>query len=188
MDNRPSQIRIYIFIPNRWCFWLGNIFLFFSQVNVCKYRFVKPKILRHVLQATADDGKQVEQSSDNRCVLWWTARVLVFELSFKWHTCSWCYFVRFWPISHKFNSCVTDRRTDWRTDRRTDRKTDTTSYKDAKLYLIKGWEPVELYVCVCVFVFLSVFLLNYLCVFLTFILIFSSLIGRNLFVVWPNFY
>ena len=33
-----------------------------------------------------DNGEQVEQSSDNRCVLWRTARVLVFESSFKWHT------------------------------------------------------------------------------------------------------
>ena len=30
--------------------------------------------------------KQVEQSSDNRCVLWQTACVLVFESSFKQHT------------------------------------------------------------------------------------------------------
>ena len=30
--------------------------------------------------------EQVEQSSDNRCVLWRTARVLVYESSFEWHT------------------------------------------------------------------------------------------------------
>ena len=41
-------------------------------------------IMHHPYQFT---GKQVEQSSDNRCVLRRTARVLVFESSFKLAYC-----------------------------------------------------------------------------------------------------
>ena len=43
---------------------------------------------------------------------------------------SWCYSVQIWPISQKFNSCVTDGRADRPTDGRTDRRTDTPSYRD----------------------------------------------------------
>ena len=70
-------------------------------------------------------GEQVEQSSDNRCVLGELPaylslnRLLNGILSY-----SWCYFVQFRPISQKFNSCVTDRRMVRRRDGRTDRQTD----------------------------------------------------------------
>ena len=71
--------------------------------------------------------EQVEQSSDNRCVLWRNARVLVFELSFKWHTflflmlfCSnLAHFARFQLVCDG----PTDRPTDGRTDRPTDGRT-----------------------------------------------------------------
>ena len=84
--------------------------------------------------------KQVEQSSDNRCVLWLTARVLVFELYFKWHTFLFLMlFCSILLISQKFNSCVTDGPTDGRTDRRTDRRTDTPSHRDTRTHLkIRG--------------------------------------------------
>ena len=69
--------------------------------------------------------EQVEQSSDNRCVLWRTARVLVFKSSFEWHT--FLFLVLFCSNSayfSEFNLCVTDGRTD--------RRTDTPSYRDAR--------------------------------------------------------
>ena len=63
--------------------------------------------------------KQVEQSSDNRCVLWQTTRVLVFESSFKWP--SVLFLMLFCSISAHFSEIqlVCDRPTDWRTDRHT---------------------------------------------------------------------
>ena len=86
--------------------------------------------------------KQVEQSSDNRCVLWRTARELVFESSFKWHTFLFLMlFCSISPISQKFNSCVTDGRTDGRTDRRADRRTETPSYRDARTHLRRCLRP-----------------------------------------------
>ena len=68
--------------------------------------------------------KQVEQSSDNRCVLWRIARVLVFESSFKRHT--FLSLMLFCSISAHFSEIqlVCDRPTDGRTDRRTDGPTD----------------------------------------------------------------
>ena len=68
--------------------------------------------------------KQVEQSSDNRCVLWRTARELVFESSFKWHT--FLFLMLFCSNSAHFSEIqlVCDRRTDGRTDGKTDGRTD----------------------------------------------------------------
>ena len=45
--------------------------------------FTEPKINRNGAEIMQEVYKQVEQSSDNRCVLWRTARVLVFKSSFK---------------------------------------------------------------------------------------------------------
>ena len=68
--------------------------------------------------------KQVEQSSDNRCVLWQTACVLVFESSFKWHT--FLFLMPFCSNSAHFSEIqlVCDGRTDLPTDGRTDGPTD----------------------------------------------------------------
>ena len=57
--------------------------------------------------------KQDEQSSDNRCVLWRIACVLVFESSFNWHTL--LFLMLFCSNSAHFSEiqlCVTDRSTD----------------------------------------------------------------------------
>ena len=64
--------------------------------------------------------KQVEQSSDNRCVLWRTACVLAFESSFKWHT--FLFLMLYCLNSAQFseNQPVCDGPIDRRTDRRTD--------------------------------------------------------------------
>ena len=71
--------------------------------------------------------KQVEQSSDNRCVLWRTARVLVFESSFKWHT--FLFLMLFcWNSAH-FSEIQ------FVCDLPTDGRTDTPSYRDARTYL-----------------------------------------------------
>ena len=75
---------------------------------------------------TADWEKfeQVEQSSDNRCVLWRTACVLVFDSSFKWVT--FLFLMLFCSISAHFSEIqlVCDRPTDGPTDGRTDGPTD----------------------------------------------------------------
>ena len=77
------------------------------------------------------DRKQVEQSSDNRCVLLRTARVLVFESSFAWHI--FLFLMLFCSISAHFSEIqlVCDLPTDGRTDGRTD----TPSYRDARTHL-----------------------------------------------------
>ena len=64
--------------------------------------------------------KQVEQSSDNRCVLWRTARVLVFELSLKWQT--FLFLMLFCSNLAHFSEIqlVCDGQTDGPTDRPTD--------------------------------------------------------------------
>ena len=81
--------------------------------------------------------KQVERSSDYRCVLarstsncnYACSIVLVLLNSspdshtLMFHTLTYPYFVQKTRFFHDFNSCVTDRRTDGRTDRRTDRHT-----------------------------------------------------------------
>ena len=83
--------------------------------------------------------EQVEQSSDNRCVLWRTARVLVFESSFKWHT--FLFLMLFCSNLAHFTEIQlvcdgpTDRRTDRRTNGPTDGRTDTPSYRDARTHL-----------------------------------------------------
>ena len=63
-----------------------------------------------------EDKEQVEQSLDNRCVLWRTACVLVFELSFKWRT--FLFLILFCSISAHFSEIklVCDGPTDGRTD------------------------------------------------------------------------
>ena len=68
--------------------------------------------------------KQVEQSSDNRCVLWRPARVLVLESSSKWHT--FLFLMLFCSNSAHFSEIqlVCDGPTDGRTDGRTDGPTD----------------------------------------------------------------
>ena len=70
-------------------------------------------------QKKKEKKKQVEQSSDNRCVLWRTARVLVFELYFKWHT--FLFLMLFCSNLAYFTEIelVCDGRTDRRTDGRT---------------------------------------------------------------------
>ena len=67
--------------------------------------------------------KQVEQSSDIRCVLWRTARVLVFESSFEWHT--FLFLMLFCSNLAHFSEAqlVCDGWTNGRTDRRTDGRT-----------------------------------------------------------------
>ena len=73
-------------------------------------------------------NKQVEQSSDNRCVLWRSARVPVFESSFKWHTFLFlmllCSNLAYFSEMQLVCDGPTDRPTDRRTDRRTDGPTD----------------------------------------------------------------
>ena len=109
------------------------------------FRYIPVISVKRVFQ------KQVGQSSDNRCVLWRTARVLVFESSFKWHT--FLFLMLFCSNSAHFLEVqlVCDRRTDGRTDgptngptdrptdgptdRRTDGRTDTPSYRDARTHL-----------------------------------------------------
>ena len=76
--------------------------------------------------------EQVEQSSDNRCVLWRNARVLVFELSFKWHTflflMLFCPFFRnsihVWQTHFSEIQFMCDEPTDQRSNVPTDRRTD----------------------------------------------------------------
>ena len=75
--------------------------------------------------------KQVEQSSDNRCVLWRTARVLVFESSFKWHTFS--FLMLFCSNSAHFPEIQLV--CDGPTDRPTNGRTDTPSYRNARTHL-----------------------------------------------------
>merc|ERR1711872_886305 len=99
--------------------------------------------------------KQVEQSSDYRCVLLRTYTSIctcictntctstpnccLISHTFMLHT--FLYHITLLKIGQirDFNSCVTDRRTDGRTDRRTDgptdRRKDTPSYRDARTHL-----------------------------------------------------
>ena len=87
--------------------------------------------LIYMIKQSDTSRKQVEQSSDNRCVLWRTACVLVFELSFKWRT--FMFLMLFCSISAYFSEIqlVCDRRT----DRPTDGRTDIPSYRDARTHL-----------------------------------------------------
>ena len=82
------------------------------------------------------------QTSDS---FWRSARVLVYELSFKWH--SFMFPMLFCSISAHFPEIqlVCDRQTDERTDGRTDRRTDTPSYRDARTHLITVTATLALY-------------------------------------------
>ena len=71
--------------------------------------------------------QQVEQSSDNRCVLWRTARVLVFASSFKWHT--FLFLMLFCSNLAHFSEIQLV--CDGRTDGPTDGPTDTVTYRVA---------------------------------------------------------
>ena len=100
MDNRPSQIRIYIFIPNRWCFWLGNIFLF-----SLKWMFVNIDLLNRRFSVTCFRQPPMMENKSNRVR---TTDAFSGELpAYLSFNClfngtlsySWCYFVRIRPIS-----------------------------------------------------------------------------------------
>ena len=61
--------------------------------------------------------QQVKQSSDNRCELPTSPTYLSLNCLLNGiFSHSWCYFVQIWPMSQKFNSCVTDGLTDGPTD------------------------------------------------------------------------
>ena len=112
-NNGRNALADYFFLKKRaWMFLM------------CFYILGKKKKPRDLINCVLKK-KKVEQSSDNRCVLWRTARELVFESSFKWHTFLFLtLFCLISPISQKFNSCVTDGRTDGRADGRTDGRMD----------------------------------------------------------------
>ena len=84
---------------------------------------------RHARLVKQNVEKQVEQSSDNRCVLWRIACVLVFESSFKWRTS--LFLMLFCSISAHFSKIQLVY-----SDGQTDQRTDKPSYRDARTHLI----------------------------------------------------
>ena len=59
-------------------------------------------------------------------------------------SCSWYYFAQIQPISQKFISCVTDRRTNGRTDGRTDTPSDRDARTHLKIHFVSFIQVCEL--------------------------------------------